>query len=174
MFTMLCNTYSKQVTKELMTSFHFALMEMDEVTFTNNIIDIMRTRESTFFPTAAEILNWNKPVELLLSGPSDDEVKAKGLIALVENMNNQIFNDAKAMGVPFVDLLDKVTFPKIDDATIAILNQVKPHCSLKRLIGNINTYQTSVEQLKAFKNALKQNDKIGFIENAEIKKRIGK
>jgi len=101
------------------------------------------------------------------------EEKAKELIALVHSINNQVFEDAKNCGAPFVDLLKIVKFPNVNEDDIAILNQVKPYTDYKQLVAKISCYRTSLEQLTAFKNAIEySNSYSGAIENATVKKMI--
>ncbi len=84
------------------------------------------------------------------------ELKAKELIKIVEGMNNQVYRDSETMKKTFDDLLKIVLFPNIDKDDLVILANVAPYFDVKLLVKNISTYQTSVEQIKAFKNALKK------------------
>lgn len=84
-------------------------------------------------------------------------IEANRLIDLVKAMNNSVYQIHLKTGDRFDDVLDNVKFTSTSDEDISILNQVKPHCNHKLLIVNINSYQTSIEALEAFKSAIKQN-----------------
>jgi len=100
------------------------------------------------------------------------ELKAKELIALVKGMNESVYQTHIKTGVRFEDLINKVMFPTVSDDDIAILNQVKPYCSHKLLISNINAYQTSIEQLHAFKWAVNQTEKQSLVIGLDVRKMI--
>jgi len=82
------------------------------------------------------------------------EIKAKELIDLVKGMNESIYRDSEHMEVTFDDLLEVVKFPTVCKDDVAILSQVKPFNDMKLLIKNINTYQTTMEAIRAFKSAI--------------------
>jgi len=101
------------------------------------------------------------------------EQEAKELIALCEGLNTQIGNDAKRIGEDFKKLVYKAKFPTIDNDKIVVLDNVKPHCSHKDLIINIRHYQTSRDQLEAFKSAIRYTDKsLMAIESGAVRKMI--
>lgn len=102
------------------------------------------------------------------------EAKAKELIKLAHDMNAQIFRDSEHMEVTFDDLLQVVEFPTTCKADIAILDNVKPYNSHKLLIGNINAYATSIEQLQAFIGAIKQSTTETLEISGDVKKMIGR
>jgi len=88
-------------------------------------------------------------------------------------MNNAIFENAKMSGRTFEDELQGTKFLGLRDKDEAILNQVKPYCEYKQLISNINTYATSLEQLKAFKQAIEYTHSYsGAIECSRVSKMI--
>jgi len=101
------------------------------------------------------------------------EVKAKELIEMCHGINKKVFDDAKMSGRTFDDQMAGTVFKGISDSDMAILNQVKPYTDHKQLFGNINLYATSLEQLRAFKNAVEYSQSYsGAIENSRVKKLI--
>jgi hypothetical protein len=99
----------------------------------------------------AKVAETFKPI---VSNVDEDLIKAKELIKLVEGMNDSVYRDSEHMEVTFDDLLEVVQFPTVCKDDLAILANVPPHYDVKLLVKNINTYQTSVEQIKAFKVAI--------------------
>ena len=101
------------------------------------------------------------------------ETKAKDLIAWCESANETIYLDAKESNRSFEEQLRGTKFPSLNDSDMAILNQVKPYCEYKRLISEINHYQDSKVQLKAFVDALKYQPTetlIGSVKNLRIER----
>jgi hypothetical protein len=85
-----------------------------------------------------------------------DEAKAKELIELVKGMNESVYQQHIKSGIRFDDLLNEVSFPKVSEDDIMVLNKVKPFCELKSLVKGISTFGTSLECLNAFKRAITQ------------------
>lgn len=110
-----------------------------------------------------------KPIE------KTDEVEdnAKRLIGMVYAMSDNIYKKHSETSISFDILLQAASFPNVSDEDIAILNNVAPHFNHKRLIGNISTYQNSLEQLQAFKNALNKKGENVSIENKKVQNLIG-
>ena len=100
----------------------------------------------------AKVAEQFKPI----AGIDENEIKAKELILLVKGMNNSVFRDSEKYELTFDELLKVVEFPAVSDEDKAVLNAVKPFCELKSLIKGINTYSTSLETLRAFKQAISQ------------------
>ena len=110
-----------------------------------------------------------KPVDVDLI-----EVKAKELISMVESINTKIGEDAKQRGEGFEYLVSVVKLPGVSEDDMAILNQVKPYCDYKKLIIGIRLFATSLEALRAFKDAIEySNSYSGAIANSRVKKMIG-
>lgn len=114
----------------------------------------------------AKVAETFKPVSI-----DETEAKANELIALVYSMNETVFENAKTSGRTFEDELKGTKFRNIDDE-IVILNQVKPYTDYKQLVSKVSCYATSLEQLQAFKNAIKYaGSHIEIIENIKRIKR---
>lgn len=100
-----------------------------------------------------------------LLGTEDEDIdneltlRAKTLINGVEHINAIMWEEAQKRGLIFEDLVKDWSFTNITEDTMAILNQVKPYTDHRQLIINIRRYQTSVEAIKAFKNAIIYKDK---------------
>jgi len=166
----LCEVYDKSLTKTLQNIYYAILKDMQDEDFKQAIKRLLQERVFATFPKPAEILSLSNVKKIVTEKVDEVEQKAKELIELVHSMNNQVYADAKRMGTQFEDLLKLVKFPQVNDDDIAILNQVKPHNDLKQLISNIYTYQTGLEQLKAFKNAVNYSGTYaGAIENNKVK-----
>jgi len=128
---------------------------MDEDAFGNGVKAVINVAER-FKPQIIEV--------------DELEIKAKELIDLVRAMNDAIYRDHAKTGIAFDNLLNGVKFPNVSADDIVILNNVRPHYNLKLLIGGINTYQTSIDALNAFKNAITNNHLA--IENSSVSKMI--
>lgn len=152
MFTMLCEPYGKQQTKALMSIYYMVLQEMEDDEFKYAVMDILKTRKSTFFPTPGEIYEYKRKDPVLAE---DDTTKeAKRLIDIARAMNESVYQEHIKTGVPFSDLLEVANFVSVSKDDIAIMDQVKPYYSYKTLIANINHYQTTLDALNAFKDAI--------------------
>lgn len=84
-----------------------------------------------------------------------EEEKAKELIELVKGMNESVYQEHMKTGVRFDDLLKAAKFETVPDETKAILKRVRPCYDLKALIAKNNTGWGTVEQLNAYKHAIK-------------------
>jgi len=162
--------YEKTLTKELLKIYYAILQVMENEDFKQAIRGLLSERVYPTFPKPAEILERTN-VKEVIQLTDEHEVKAKELIDLVYDMNNEIYQTHIKSGKSFDTLLEAVKFPSVSDEDIAILNNVRPHFSLKLLISNISAYQTSLEQLQAFKMAIKQGGQEAM--SFEVRKRLG-
>lgn len=166
---LLAEIYDKSLTKTLQSVYYAVLQDMQDDDFKQAVKRLLQERVFATFPKPAEILSLSNVTKVVVDEVDATELKAKELIKLVEGMNHSIYLESeKGMGT-FDDLLEAVSFPTVCEDTKAILSKVKPFYDLKQLIKGINTYQTSVEQIKAFKQALSQpqaieNRVVGMIE----------
>ena len=156
---MLAEVYEKPLTNTLINVYYAVLQDMSDEDFKQAIRRLLQERTFATFPKPAEILERTQIKQVAMVQVDQTELKAKELIKLAHSMNSQIFRDSEHMGVTFDDLLEVVEFPTVSESDIAILEQVKPHYSVKLLVKNINTYQTSVDELQAFKSAIKQSER---------------
>ena len=83
------------------------------------------------------------------------ELKAKELISFCETANKTVFDNSTKSGRTFEDEMRGTKFTNLNDADLYVLNQVKPYCEHKQLVSNISRYQTSIDTLRAFTEALK-------------------
>jgi len=157
--TMLCEIYDKSLTKTLQSVYYAVLQDMQDEDFKQAVKRLLQERVFATFPKPAEILSLSNVKKVDVVEIDEIELKAKELIELVQSMNGTIYQKHIESGIRFDDLLESVKFPSVDDETIAILNSVKPYCSLKGLIGGINRFQTSKDTLNAFIQAIKQNQR---------------
>lgn len=90
----------------------------------------------------------------------DDEItkEAKRLISGIEDMNTLLFDEAHKTGEMFEDFVRGYDFKNVTEKSMAILNNVRPYYDIKELVINIRRYQTSVDTLNAFKQAIKQSN----------------
>jgi len=145
---------TEQIQEHQFVDFYKAVMSAD--TFGNGLKAIIKTAEQ-FKPQHQDLT----------------EIKAKELIQMVESINTKIGEDAKQRGEGFEHLVSVVKLPGVSESDMAILNQVKPYTDHKQLIINIRHYATSLEQLKAFKDAVEYSQSYsGAIENSRVKKLI--
>ena len=100
----------------------------------------------------------------------ETEQKAKHLITAVEQMNSILCTEAHAKDMTLDDYVRDYEFTTVCDETMTILNNVKPHYNLRELVKKIRQYQTSIDTLSAFKQAIKQHEGgQTMIENKSIK-----
>lgn len=147
--------YDRSLTKTLQNIYYAVLKDMKDEDFKQAIKRLLQERVFATFPKPAEILELSAIKKVVSAEIDDTEIRANELITLVYSMNATVFENAKASGRTFEDELRGTIFRNIED-DIAILNNVKPYCEYKQLVNNISCYQTSKEQLKAFKDAIKQ------------------
>ena len=176
--TMLAEVYERDISKPVINTYYEVLKTLSDDDFKFSVRKILSERTYATFPKPAEFISMAN-VKVELSSPSDNknnalEEQAKELIDLVHSLNGSVYRDHIKTGIPFDTLLEKVSFPSVDDETIAILNQVKPYCDFKTLICNINAYQTSKDALNAFKSALSKGSGTAMIESVEVRKLIKK
>jgi len=157
--TMLCEVYDKSLTKTLQSVYYAVLQDMKDEDFKQAIKRLLQERVFATFPKPAEILTLSNVKKVDTPKVDEVEIKAKELIKLVHDMNAQIFRDSEHMEVTFDDLLEVVEFPTVCKNDMAMLEKVKPHYNAKLLVKHINTYRTSVDELQAFKSAIKQHEK---------------
>jgi len=171
--TVLAEIYDKTLTNTLQSVYYAVLQDMQDEDFKQAVKRLLQERVFATFPKPAEILSLSNVKKEVILEVDQNELKAKELIELVKGMNESVYQQHIKTGIRFNDLMNKVMFPTIEEETIAILNQVKPYCSYKLLVSNINAYQTSIEQLQAFKNALKFKETLAVVnvtEQLRIKK----
>lgn len=83
------------------------------------------------------------------------EIKAKELIELVHAMNYTIEKEHAKTGIDFNTLLDDVIFTALSEEDEQILNNVSPCFNMKLLIAKDNLGWGTIEQLQAYKNAIR-------------------
>jgi len=147
------------IPNEKLKEFYKAVMTADS--FGNGMKAIITTAE-TFKP---------KPLEALTDATT---AEANRLINACETMNTILFNESNKLGIPFESYIENYEFTNLQESTKALLNTVKPHCNYKRLIINIRQYQTSIDALKAFKNAIEKssNKNTALLESGIVRKLI--
>lgn len=84
--------------------------------------------------------------------------KAKKLISACEAMNTILCTDAHAKNKTMDDYIRTYEFDNICEESKVILNNVKSHYDLKKLIVCINHFKDSQVQLNEFKCAIKQSE----------------
>lgn len=162
--------YDKTLSDKLQSLYYAVLKDMSDKDFKQAVKRLLQERVFATFPKPAEILSLSNIKEVVVVEVDETEEKAKELIKLVKGMNESVYQQHIKTGIRFDDLINKVMFPTVEDEIIAILDRVKPYGSHKLLVSNINAYQTSIEQLQAFKNALKFG--ASEIANAKLNKMI--
>ncbi len=147
------------ISNDKLKDFYKAVMTADS--FGNGMKAIITTAEA-FKP---------KPLETLTDSTT---AEAKRLISACESMNIILFNESNKFGIPFDDYVENYEFTNLQESTKALLNNVAPHYSYKTLIMNIRHYQTSIDTLKAFKNAVSNSTKqnSGLIESGRVMKML--
>lgn len=100
--------------------------------------------------------------------------QAQHLILAVEQMNTYLWYEAQDLKRVFEDYVKDYEFDNVKAETKAILNNVAPYYDIASLVINIRSYQTSVDALSAFKQALKQIDSGSLvIESGRVQQMIG-
>ena len=108
--------------------------------------------------------------------PTDDsqnEAEAKRLIKYCRAVNSSVFDDSQKYKTQFSDLITKLKLREmVSTMDYAVLSNVKPYCSALDLIANINCYENSSVQLKAFVSALAYKDNVMSIESTKTRKMV--
>lgn len=101
----------------------------------------------------------------------EDEItkEAKRLIDGCLMMNNILFDEAQKTGDTFENVLNRYEFKNVTNKSMAILNSVKPYFNIRKLVENIRCYQTTVDSLNAFKEAVISYNNGLAIENKQVK-----
>ena len=108
--------------------------------------------------------------------PTEDnqnEAEAKRLINYCRAVNDSVFEDSQKYKTQFSDLIQKLKLREmVSPMDYAVLSNVKPYCNAIELIANINCYENSSTQLKAFVSALAYKDNVMSIESVKTRKMV--
>lgn len=104
---------------------------------------------------------------------NQNEAEAKRLIEYCRAVNNSVFDDSQKYKTQFSDLITKLKLrDMVSPMDYAVLSNVKPYCNALDLIANINCYENSAVQLKAFIAALAYKDNVMSIESTKTRKMV--
>lgn len=102
-----------------------------------------------------------------------NEAEAKRLINYCRAVNDRVFEDSQKYKTNFSDLVQALRLREIvSPVDYAVLSNTKPYCNAIELIANINCYENSSTQLKAFVSALEYKDNVMSIESKKTRKML--
>jgi len=169
----LCEVYNRELTKTLQNIYYAILKDMQDDDFKQAIKRLLQERVFATFPKPAEILSLSNVKKVMIVEVDEIEEKAKELIEFVHSAYLDVEREHAQTGIDFDSCLKALKFNSLSKEDEAVLNNVKPYKNLKTLVKNINAYATSLEQVKAFKNALQYQPTETLIESVK-NMRIGR
>lgn len=145
------------------------------------ISHIDRSQYFEFFKSLSGEYSFLKPMDRIAkvadkyrpAADNQNEAEAERLIEYCRAVNNSVFDDSQKYKTQFSDLIQKLKLQEmVSPMDYSILSNVKPYCNALDLIANINCFENSSVQLKAFVSALAYKDNVMSIESIKRRKMI--